>query len=179
MTQDWLNNFNALANAPTGKTKTASANSTPSAFRAAWVRADNTAVFGRAAPDAPKLNDLAKDLPVKVIGTKGEWLMIESPIGLDVWVYGKFISETENTAQINNNRVRIRSLPSTGSESDVLGLLDKGTPVEIQSRKGDWIRLRVTRSIAGWVTSEGLTTPGSVSPDWQKRWDDIRAQHQL
>ena len=179
VTQDWLNNFNALANAPTGKTKTASANSTPSAFRAAWVRRDNTAVFGRAAADAPKLNDLEKDLPVKVIGSKGEWLMIESPIGLDVWVYGKFISETENTAQINNNRVRIRSLPSTDPESDVLGLLDKGTPVEIKSRKGDWIRLRVTRSIAGWVASERLTTPGSISADWQKRWDDIRSQNRL
>ena len=105
--------------------------------------------------------------------------MIESPIGLDVWVYGKFISETGNTAQINNNRVRIRSLPSTGSESDVLGLLDKGTPVEIKSRKGDWIRLRVTRSVAGWVNSERLTTPGSVSADWQKRWDDIRSQNKL
>jgi len=179
VTQDWLNNFNALANAPTGKTKTASANSTPSAFRAAWVRRDNTAVFGRAAADAPKLNDLEKDLPVKVIGSKGEWLMIESPIGLDVWVYGKFISETENTAQINNNRVRIRSLPSTDPESDVLGLLDKGTAVEIKSRKGDWIRLRVTRSIAGWVASERLTIPGSISADWQKRWDDIRSQNRL
>ena len=179
VTQDWLDNFNALAKAPTVKTKTASASSTPSAFRAAWVRGDNTAVLGRAAPDAPKLNDLAKDLPVKVIGSKGEWLMIESPIGLDVWVYGKFISETGNTAQINNNRVRIRSLPSTGPESDVLGLLDKGTPVEIKSRQGDWIRLRVTRSIAGWVASERLTTPGSVSADWQKRWDDIRSQNQL
>lgn len=179
VTQDWLDNFNALANTPTGKTKTVSASSTPSAFRAAWVRGDNTAVLGRAAPDAPKLNDLAKDLPVKVIGSKGDWLMIESPIGLDVWVYGKFISETGNNAQINNNRVRIRSLPSTGPESDVLGLLDKGTPVEIKSRQGDWIRLRVTRSIAGWVASERLTTPGSVSADWQKRWDDIRSQNRL
>ena len=105
--------------------------------------------------------------------------MIESPIGLDVWVYGKFVSETGNARQINNNRVRIRSLPSTGTESDVLGLLDKGTPVEIKSRKGDWIRLRVTRSVAGWVNSESLTTPGSVSADWQKRWDDIRSQNKL
>jgi len=179
VTQDWLDNFNALANAAPGKAKTASISSAPSAFRAAWVRSDSTPVFGRATPDAPKLNDLAKDLPVKVIGSKGEWLMIESPIGLDVWVYGKFVSETGNAGQINNNRVRIRSLPSTGTESDVLGLLDKGTPVEIKSRKGDWIRLRVTRSVAGWVNSERLTTPGSVSADWQKRWDDIRSQNKL
>ncbi|MED5533183.1 MAG: SH3 domain-containing protein, partial [Pseudomonadota bacterium] len=48
VTQDWLDNFNALAKAPTVRTKTASASSTPSAFRAAWVRGDNTAVFGRA-----------------------------------------------------------------------------------------------------------------------------------
>ncbi len=102
--------------------------------------------------------------------------MIQSPMGLDVWVYGKFISETGARAQINDNRVRIRSLPSTGADSDVLGLLDKGTPVEVKSRKGDWIRLRVTRSVAGWVDSADLTPPGAVSADWQERWDAIRSE---
>jgi SH3-like domain-containing protein len=179
VTQDWLDNFNALASGAPEKPQTSSADpaaSAPAPFRTAWVKTDGTAVIGRPAPDAPKLNLLAKDTPVKVIGSKDNWLMIQSPMGLDVWVYGKFISETGARAQINDNRVRIRSLPSTGADSDVLGLLDKGTPVEVKSRKGDWIRLRVTRSVAGWVDSADLTPPGAVSADWQERWDAIRSE---
>ena len=179
VTQDWLDNFNALASGEQEKSEASSTNTTAPAlapFRTAWVKIGGTAVIGRPAPDAPKLNLLAKDTPVKVIGSKDSWLMIQSPMGLDVWVYGKFISETGGSAKINDNRVRIRSLPSTGADSDVLGLLDKGASVEVKSRKGDWIRLRVTSSVAGWVDSGGLTPPGAVSADWQERWDAIRSE---
>ena len=179
VTQDWLDNFNALASGEQEKSEASSTNTTapaPAPFRTAWVKTGGTAVIGRPAPDAPKLNLLAKDTPVKVIGSKDSWLMIQSPMGLDVWVYGKFISETGGSAKINDNRVRIRSLPSTGADSDVLGLLDKGASVEVKSRKGDWIRLRVTSSVAGWVDSGGLTPPGAVSADWQERWDAIRSE---
>ena len=179
VTQDWLDNFNALASAEQEQSEASSTNATapaPAPFRTAWVKTGDTAVIGRPAPDAPKLNLLAKDMPVKVIGSKDNWLMIQSPMGLDVWVYGKFISETGGSAKINDNRVRIRSLPSTGADSDVLGLLDKGASVEVKSRKGDWIRLRVTSLVAGWVDSGGLTPPGVVSADWQERWDSIRSE---
>ncbi len=179
VTQDWLDNFNALANSGQEKSEvlpvdTAAPASVP--FRTAWAKASDTKVIGRPAANAPELNLLAKGTPVKVIGSKDSWLMIQSPMGLDVWVYGKFISETGGGAQINDNRVRIRSLPSTGADSDVLGLLDKGAPVEVKSRKGDWIRLRVISSVAGWVDSAELTPPGAVSADWQERWDAIRSE---
>ena len=179
VTQDWLDNFNALANSGQEKSEvlpvdTAAPASAP--FRTAWAKASDTKVIGRPAPNVPELNLLAKGTPVKVIGSKDNWLMIQSPMGLDVWVYGKFISETGGGAQINDNRVRIRSLPSTGADSDVLGLLDKGAPVEVKSRKGDWIRLRVISSVAGWVDSAELTPPGAVSADWQERWDAIRSE---
>ena len=179
VTQDWLDNFNALANSGQEKSEARPATTAapaPAPFRTAWVKVPDTAVIGRPAPNAPELNLLTKGTPVKVIGSKDSWLMIQSPMGLDVWVYGKFISETGGGAQINDNRVRIRSLPSTGADSDVLGLLDKGAPVEVKSRKGDWIRLRVISAVAGWVDSAGLTPPGAVSADWQERWDAIRSE---
>ena len=179
VTQDWLDNFNALANSGQEKSEALpvdTAAPAPAPFRTAWAKASDTKVIGRPAPNAPELNLLAKGTPVKVIGSKDNWLMIQSPMGLDVWVYGKFISETGGGAQINDNRVRIRSLPSTGADSDVLGLLDKGAPVEVKSRKGDWIRLRVINSVAGWVDSAELTPPGAVSADWQERWDEIRSE---
>ena len=179
VTQDWLDNFNALANSGQEKSEVLpvdTAAPAPAPFRTAWAKASDTKVIGRPAANAPELNLLAKGTPVKVIGSKDSWLMIQSPMGLDVWVYGKFISETGGGAQINDNRVRIRSLPSTGADSDVLGLLDKGAPVEVKSRKGDWIRLRVISSVAGWVDSAELTPPGAVSADWQERWDAIRSE---
>ncbi|MDP6399316.1 MAG: SH3 domain-containing protein [Arenicellales bacterium] len=179
VTQGWLDNFNALSRTGQDKPKVTVPDADPPApapFRAAWIKTDETAVVGRPAADAPVLNLLAKDTPIKVIGSKDDWLMIQSPMGLDVWVFGKFISETGARAQINDDRVRIRSLPSTGADSDVLGLLDKGTAVDVKSRKGDWIRLRVTSAVAGWVDGTRLTTPGAVSADWQERWDAIRSE---
>ena len=111
--------------------------------------------------DAPVVSLLDKGITVKVIGSKNGWIMIKSPMGLDVWVYGKFVKESGGRAHINDNRVRIRSLPSTGPDSDVLGLLDKGTEVEVISRKGDWSRLRVLNSVAGMDQTRSTDDPGS------------------
>jgi hypothetical protein len=179
VTQDWLDTFDALANP--GQTSRSTPVSTPTEvvvapFKTAWVTADNAPVVGRPDANAPVVSLLDKGITVKVIGSKNGWIMIKSPMGLDVWVYGKFVKESGGRAHINDNRVRIRSLPSTGPDSDVLGLLDKGTEVEVISRKGDWSRLRVLNSVAGWIKQDQLTTPGAITPDWQKRWDAIRSE---
>ena len=179
VTQDWLDTFNALANP--GQTSRPTPVSTPTEvvvapFKTAWVTTDNAPVVGRPDAGAPVVSLLDKGITVKVIGSKNGWIMIKSPMGLDVWVYGKFVKESGGRAHINDNRVRIRSLPSTGPDSDVLGLLDKGTEVEVISRKGDWSRLRVLNSVAGWIKQDQLTTPGAITPDWQKRWDVIRSE---
>ncbi|MDG2238118.1 MAG: SH3 domain-containing protein [Arenicellales bacterium] len=179
VTQDWLDAFNALANP--GQTGRSTAVSTPTEvvvapFKTAWVTTDNAPVVGRPDAGAPIVSLLDKGITVKVIGSKNGWMMIKSPMGLDVWVYGKFVKESGGQAHINDDRVRIRSLPSTGPDSDVLGLLDKGTAVEVISRKGDWSRLRVLNSVAGWIKQDQLTTPGAITPDWQARWDAIRLE---
>ncbi|MDP6949241.1 MAG: SH3 domain-containing protein, partial [Arenicellales bacterium] len=75
-----------------------------------------------------------------------------------------------------DDRVHIRSLPSTAKDSDVLGLLDKGTGVQVISRKGDWIRLRVPHSVAGWIELNQLTAPENPNANWQADWDAARAQ---
>ncbi|GIT48334.1 MAG: hypothetical protein Ct9H300mP14_02620 [Gammaproteobacteria bacterium] len=36
---------------------------------------------------------LDSNTPIKIIGSKGNWKMIQSPNGLDVWVWGKFVDE--------------------------------------------------------------------------------------
>ena len=100
--------------------------------------------------------------------------MVQVPAGPNVWVWGKFVDENGTQASINRDRVRIRSLPSTTKESDILGILDSGTVASVVSRKGDWIRLRVMNSVSGWMRSDHLRSLSSVSDDWQARWSAAR-----
>ena len=178
VTQSWVDNFNALSGATPRSTTTteSSVASATVAYKAAWVNVDETPVLGRPEDGAALLNYIVRDTPVKALGSKGDWLMIQAPGGLDVWVYGKFVSESGSLAEINENRVRIRSLPSSAAESDILGLLDQGTRVEVISRKGDWIRVRVHQSVAGWIRKDAATAPGDLSAGWQERWDAIRSE---
>jgi uncharacterized protein YgiM (DUF1202 family) len=50
-------------------------------------------VFGRPDEKAPVIGQLDANTPVKVIGRKGDWALTKTPGGLDVWVYGKFVTE--------------------------------------------------------------------------------------
>jgi SH3-like domain-containing protein len=181
VTQSWLDNFNARAGTGNSSPSSASTNptlSTAQAFKAAWVTSQEAPIVGRPDENAALLNYVEKDTPVKALGSKDAWLMVQVPGGLDVWIYGKFVSEDGAVAKINNNRVRIRSLPSSAPESDILGLLDKGATIKVISRKGDWIRARVLYSVAGWIRKGDTTTPGNISAGWQSSWDAIRSSAQ-
>ncbi len=179
VTQSWMDNFNALSGSGSSgasPTQATAPSASTQAFKAAWTIGDDVAVHGRPAADSPLLNYLNKETPLKVMGSKGEWLMIQPSGGIDVWVYGEFVTENGARAQINNDRVRIRSLPTSASGSDVLGLLDRGAQVEVVSRKEGWVRVRVLHSVAGWIRKEQATVPGAISDGWQERWDALRTQ---
>ena len=144
-------------------------------FRAALVTQPNAHVLSRPDASGTVIALLDPNTPIKIIGSKGNWKMIQSPDGLDVWVWGKFIDERGAAAIINRNRVRIRSRPSTTGESDVLGVLDSGTKVTVVSRKGDWARLRSFGAVSGWIDSAQVMTLPTVSDDWRARWASAQA----
>ncbi len=176
VTQSWMDNFNALSG-NRGASASSSAPAAPTqAFKAAWTTTDEVAIHGRPAPDSPLLNYLSNETPLKVMGSKGDWLMIQPPGGIDVWVYGQFVTENGSRAEINDDRVRIRSLPSSADGSDVLGLLDRGARVEVVSRKDGWVRVRVLHSVAGWILKKNATAPGALSSGWQERWNTLRSE---
>ncbi|HIN42798.1 MAG TPA: SH3 domain-containing protein, partial [Gammaproteobacteria bacterium] len=148
---------------------------TSALFRAALVTQPNAHVLSRPDASGTVIALLDPNTPIKIIGSKGNWKMIQSPDGLDVWVWGKFIDERGAAAIINRNRVRIRSRPSTTGESDVLGVLDSGTKVTVVSRKGDWARLRIFGAVSGWIDSAQVMTLPTVSDDWRARWASAQA----
>jgi SH3-like domain-containing protein len=176
VTRGWMATWDAAVNPDRKATGASTTTEVEAQFNIAWVKQANTRVFGRPDGKAPIIGQLDANTPVKVIGRKGDWALTKTPGGLDVWVYGKFVTEHYDAATINDDRVHIRSLPSTAKNSDVLGLLDKGAGVQVISRKGDWIRLRVPHSVAGWIELNQLTAPENPNANWQADWDAARAQ---
>ena len=188
VTQKWLNRWQAASRQePTSEPQTpagaasdtapsrSSEKESPALFRAAVVAEPNVKIHGRPDPSGAVIALMDMNTPIKIIGSKGQWSMVQIPAGLDVWVWGKFVDERGDEASINRDRVRIRSLPSTTKESDVLGVLDSGAIVLVVSRKGDWTRLRVMNSVSGWIRSTHLRTLNAVTDEWQARWTAARA----
>ena len=135
----------------------------------------NAHVLSRPDADGAVIALLDSNTPIKIIGGKGKWKMIQSPNGLDVWVWRKFVDERGAAATINRNRVRIRSRPSTTETSDVLGTLDSGTKVTVVGHKDDWVRVRIFGAVSGWIDSSQLTILTTVSDDWRTRWASAQA----
>jgi len=188
VTQEWLSRWQAASRQKSTSESQASASAasdtspsrssekeSPALFRAAVVAEPNAQILGRPDPGGAVIALMDMNTPIKIIGSKGQWNMVQVPGGLNVWVWGKFIDERGNGVSINRDRVRIRSLPSTTKESDVLGILDSGATVLVVSRKGDWTRLRVMNSVSGWMRSNQLRTLNSVTDKWQARWTAARA----
>jgi len=185
VTDQWLNRWQSAATRPdSGETAentaidispSSDSGQTCALFRAALVTQANARVLARPAAGGAVIALLDSNTPIKIIGSKGNWKMIQSPNGLDVWVWGKFIDERGATATINRNRVRIRSRPSTTETSDVLGALDSGTKVTVIGHKGDWARLRIFGAVSGWIDSAQVMTLPTVSEDWRARWASAQA----
>ncbi|MGQ9658423.1 MAG: NlpC/P60 family protein [Fimbriimonadales bacterium] len=58
-------------------------------------------------------------------------------------------------AEINKDRINIRSAPSTNSRR--LTIVDRWTKVQVLGRQGDWSRIRLQSGTVGWVLSQYLS----------------------
>ena len=185
VTDQWLSQWQSAAARPdSGETAentaidispSSASGQTSTLFRAALITQANARVLSRPDTGGAVIALLDSNTPIKIIGSKGNWKMIQSPNGLDVWVWGKFVDERGATATINRNRVRIRSRPSTAETSDVLGALDSGTKVTVVGHKGDWARLRIFGAVSGWIDSSQVMILPTVSDDWRARWASAQA----
>ena len=185
VTEQWLNRWQSAAARPaSGETSentaidiapSATSGQTSVLFRPALVTQANAHVVARPDAGGAVIALLDSNTPIKIIGSKRNWKMIQSPNGFDVWVWGNFIDQQGATATINRNRVRIRSRPNTTETSDVLGTLDSGTKVTVVGHKGDWVRVRIFGAVSGWIDSSQVMTLPTVSDDWRTRWASAQA----
>lgn len=93
-------------------------------------------------------------------GTDGEWIEVEAPATVDLWVYGELVRD----GAISASRVQIRS--GAGTNYKVVGIAEKGDRVVVRGRQGDWLKIAPLPQCTLWISRDYVTpleTP-AVSP---------------
>ncbi len=94
----------------------------------------------------------AGDLVIVHAVRGGNWLEVEVPGGLAVWMHGRYLDmdETGRFATVNGTRVNMRAVP-TAKNNMPLGQAEKGARMAVVETKGDWTRVAASESLHGYV----------------------------
>ena len=91
--------------------------------------ADGASLYNLPDPKGQVVLDVAAGTPLAVLGSKseGRYLKVMAPGGLKVWVFGKYLKESERKGwvELTGSYVQMRPMPRS-QNSYPLGQLDKG-----------------------------------------------------
>ena len=108
--------------------------------------------------------------PVKVVASDGGWFKVNTPLGVAVWIYGQFVTSVSGPGRVSGDNVRLRSVPSTGKDSVVVGTLNRGTAVRVLQVKGDWKKISPPINLGFWVPASRIDPLVDANPDWLADW---------
>jgi len=101
----------------------------------------------------PVIWELGKGFPLRVIGSKGNWLKVsdfESDVG---WIYKDLVSRKPHLiVKTNKNskaRINIRSGP--GTKYRIVGKAEYGVVFETLQRGSGWVKVRHESGLTGWI----------------------------
>jgi SH3-like domain-containing protein len=97
--------------------------------------------------------ELGKGFPLRVIGSKGNWLKVSDFEGDVGWIYKNLASKKPHlivkTNKKNRARINIRSGP--GTKYKVVGKAEYGVVFETLKRGDGWVKVRHETGMSGWV----------------------------
>jgi BMFP domain-containing protein YqiC len=102
------------------------------------------------------------DVPLALFGQPGgsEYVKVGVPGGVRVWIFGRYLEPAprDGWLVLNENRVQMRPVPSSGSHSYPVGKLSKGAHVRMIGRadealawEEDWIQVWSPPGTRAWV----------------------------
>ena len=159
----------ALDDESAGADTSAATRSTPSKSEQAYVGETGAPVFATQSVTGASLGTLPSGLPVKVLRLENGWAQVNAPHSVRVWIYGKFVSADSGIATVTGSAVRLRSIPSTGPSSVVLGEATKGQRVRVLSVKGKWKEIEASADLKVWIPSPRIETSEDSSA-WERDW---------
>jgi len=101
----------------------------------------------------PVIWELGKGFPLKIIGSKGQWLKVadfENDVG---WIYRELVSRKPHLIVKANRkskaRINIRSGP--GTKYNIVGKAEYGVVFQTLQQRNGWAQVRHESGLTGWV----------------------------
>ena len=109
------------------------------------ITGDRVNLRSRPGPKGEVVAQLSKNTRVRVRSVQGDWLEVVPPQSVDLWVHSAFVSNGVVTVRTLN----VRAGPSINYW--VVGRLQKGDPVEVRGRAGEWLKIAPPEVCSLWV----------------------------
>jgi SH3-like domain-containing protein len=92
--------------------------------------------------------EIEKYHPIDVVQTQGDWIFFKDFEGDEGWIHKQLVDKTP-TVITRKDMVNIRSGP--GTDTDIRFKAEKGVPLRVMERKGEWIRIQSAYGDKGWI----------------------------
>ena len=92
--------------------------------------------------------EIEKYHPIQVIQKQGDWIFFKDFEGDEGWINKRLVDKTP-TVITRKDMVNIRSGP--GMDSAISFKAEKGVPLRVMERKGEWIRIQSAYGDKGWI----------------------------
>ena len=89
--------------------------------------------------------------PIQVVQRQGEWIFFKDFEGDEGWIHKRLVDKTP-TVITRKDMVNIRSGP--GTDADISFRAERGVPLKVMERKGNWIRIQSAFGDKGWIHSK-------------------------
>ncbi len=129
-------------------------------------------IYARARLSSARIDLMPAGLLVRVVGREGDWVEVEVPGGLPLWIYSRFIEHDGETGRITGRGVRARPLPSTSGNSQPVGTYPEGVEVRVIAESEQWVRIHAPENIAAWMPVDGLFTVDAEEAAIALQWNE-------
>jgi uncharacterized protein YgiM (DUF1202 family) len=93
-------------------------------------------------------------------GEPAQWAKIAFPTNANVWVFSRFIDETNKV--VLSKKLNLRTGP--GENYSVAGLIERGTPINQVSTKGNWTEIEPPTNAYAFVAAMYLKQEANPAP---------------
>ena len=114
-------------------------------------------VYAQPSVDSLTIGQFSPNTPIVVHSRTQNWVRVIPRSGtLQLWVYGKYLTKTAGRSSVQANGIRIRTKPSTGPASVVVGFLNQGDQVHIIDQRGLWSAIDLPMKVPAWVPADKI-----------------------
>jgi hypothetical protein len=99
------------------------------------------------------------ELTVRGELTDGDWVCVEPPDNVSVWVYRELVKD--GVVLADKSRVRA----GAGLNFRPVGSLDKGDRVEVRGSYGDWLKVKPPQDVKFWMLRDQVEPLAAMPPE--------------